>query len=229
MNVGMQLSTRQQLAMTPELQHSIWLLQLSGVEFEQAVEDALVANPFLERDESEGNRSSDAAEDGSPSDFAGSTLTAPATSADEQSSDSPPTIALETPDAADDLDTGEWPRATASRSDDDEQGFGSFSPAPVGLRENLLQQIGACRLEPRDRELAELIAHALDPDGYLRESFDDLRALVSPPAEDDELEIALRRVQSLEPAGVGARRGDAWGWAAAAGSTRYWCQNHTIP
>ena len=48
----MQARTGQQLAMTPQLQQSIRLLQLSAAEFEQELEETLSANPFLDRDDS---------------------------------------------------------------------------------------------------------------------------------------------------------------------------------
>lgn len=203
MNVALQLRTRQQLAMTPELQHSIWLLQLSGVEFEQAVEEALVSNPFLERDDGD--------EQATPADAAVSSQdyqAGDATTASDADLDAVNTIdqdAMSAPVADDGWESSEWPRASGARDDGEDSDIGSFSPAPVALRDHLLSQVGASRLGDRDRELASLIIYALDADGYLRQTFDDVRDFVLPHADDEELAIALRWVQTLEPAGVGAR------------------------
>lgn len=194
MSVSIDLRTRQHLAMTPELQHSIWLLQLSGVEFEQAVEQALVANPFLEREEGD-EQDAPAATDAAPVEG-----TQPAEAPSE--SPQPDESAAAAPE---DWESGEWFRATQPREPGNDVDFAEFSPAPVALREHLLLQVGASRLSERDRMLAALIIDALDADGYLRQGFDDLRTLVEPAAEDDELAVALKWVQSLDPAGVGAR------------------------
>ncbi len=47
---------------------------------------------------------------------------------------------------------------------------------------------------------------ALDDDGYLSQSLDDLLPLLPPEleVETDDLKIALRHIQSLDPAGIGA-------------------------
>ena len=59
MHQGLSLRTSQHLALTPQLQQSIRLLQLSTLELAQEVEQQLADNPFLERD-------SDPAEDDAP-------------------------------------------------------------------------------------------------------------------------------------------------------------------
>jgi RNA polymerase sigma-54 factor len=197
MNVAIQLRARQQLAMTPELQHSIWLLQLSGVEFEQAVEEALSTNPFLERDE---NEAAEQKADDAPAALGEGVNAAPAPDAAPEPA--PDEAIAQRPE---EWESGEWMRSAQPRDEGDDADIGGFSPAPVALRDHLLAQVGASRLGDRDRELATLLVNALDGDGYLRQSFDDLRSLVAPAAEDDELAVALKWVQSLEPAGVGTR------------------------
>ncbi len=199
MNVGLQLNTRQQLAMTPEVQHSIWLLQLSGVEFEQALDEALVANPFLEREEADGASEEGVAEGGTE-------FSSPGSAQSDDIADIPSgEVSVEQPQsvAGDEWESSEWPRPSASRDGDDD--FASFTPARSSLRDFLLQQAASSRLGKRDLDVAQMIINCLDSDGYLRESNDEIRALVSPPADDQELALALRFVQSLEPTGVGAR------------------------
>src|ERR1700754_4782979 len=47
---SIELRTRQSLALTPRLQQSVRLLQLSSLEFQQELRTALDTNPFLEYD-----------------------------------------------------------------------------------------------------------------------------------------------------------------------------------
>ena len=56
MKQGLSLRTSQHLSLTPQLQQSIRLLQLSTLELSQEVEQALDDNPFLERETDEAMR-----------------------------------------------------------------------------------------------------------------------------------------------------------------------------
>ena len=80
-------------------------------------------------------------------------------------------------------------------------------PADIGLRQHLRGQINVLPLSQRDHALACALIESLDDDGYLRISLDEiaLTSGMTPAVEDDEMQIALKRVQSLDPAGVGAR------------------------
>ena len=62
-------------------------------------------------------------------------------------------------------------------------------------------------MSDRDRALVRFLIEALDDDGYLHQPLDDLLQLLPPEAEVDldDLSIALRHVQNLEPVGIGAR------------------------
>ena len=51
MKPSLQLKLSQHLALTPQLQQSIKLLQLSTLELEQELEKYLQENPLLERDD----------------------------------------------------------------------------------------------------------------------------------------------------------------------------------
>jgi RNA polymerase sigma-54 factor len=80
-------------------------------------------------------------------------------------------------------------------------------PADIGLRQHLRSQINVLPLDERDHALACAIIESLDDDGYLRVELDELAATagMSPPVEAAEMQIALKRVQALDPPGVGAR------------------------
>src|SRR4029079_7752734 len=74
-------------------------------------------------------------------------------------------------------------------------------------QEHLREQLLISRMGERDRALAHMIIDSLDDDGYFKMEFEELAALV--PAEHDvraeDFGAALKLVQSLDPAGVGAR------------------------
>ena len=75
----------------------------------------------------------------------------------------------------------------------------------ISLHEHLLNQWGLLDLTKEVRQAGEAIIDHLDTDGYLREPLAGVAESVRPPIPLDTLQAALREVQKLEPAGVGAR------------------------
>jgi RNA polymerase sigma-54 factor len=75
------------------------------------------------------------------------------------------------------------------------------------LREHLLAQLAMLKLSERDRTLVSLLIDTLNDDGYISQSLEEVREMLPPELNIDgeELQIALRHLQHLEPAGVGAR------------------------
>src|SRR5437899_863918 len=110
--------------------------------------------------------------------------------------------------AAPDID---WSAEIASSwrgPDDDEDGDRSFTaPDTPTLRDHLRGQLSLTNLGDRDRVFVQLLIDAVDEDGYLTQPLEEIAALLPAEAEADleELGIALRHLQNLEPAGVGAR------------------------
>jgi RNA polymerase sigma-54 factor len=92
-------------------------------------------------------------------------------------------------------------------SDEDEDGLYPQQVATSSLRDHLIGQLAVLNLPLRDRQLVAALIDELDEDGYLAASLEELALMF--PAEleidADELNIALRFLQSFEPAGVGAR------------------------
>jgi RNA polymerase sigma-54 factor len=177
----------QQLIMTPQLQQSIRLLQLSTVELVEELENFIADNPLLERDDAER----------SPS--------LPANAAEqEQSAESSESPAeAEKPVAPEWLDAPSGPR----REDDEDSDYGQQAAGTPSLREHLMQQLGELRLAPTDRILVTALIDALDERGYLCDGLEQIAALL-PPEVDlglPELEIALKYLQNFDPPGVGAR------------------------
>jgi RNA polymerase sigma-54 factor len=89
----------------------------------------------------------------------------------------------------------------------DQEDWGSANDSQPTLQQHLREQLMISPMGSRDRALAHMIIDSLDDDGYFKISFDELAALV-PPEHDVRAEdflAALRMVQSLDPAGIGAR------------------------
>ncbi len=185
MKPSLQLKVSQQLTLTPQLQQSIKLLQLSTPELQMEVERFLLENPLLERTD----------------DVAVGKEEAPAT---EQA-------AAETDSRSDDASAespGDWSSSSGSRRDGDDD-YDPMANVPVvaTLREHLIAQLGEIALSHQDSALVRLLIEELDDDGYLTV---ELAELVGELPEElelgvDELSIALRFLQQFDPPGVGAR------------------------
>jgi RNA polymerase sigma-54 factor len=201
MKQSLQLRLSQHLTLTPQLQQSIRLLQLSTQELDQEIERYLRDNPLLERGEGGMDAGMGAGAPGEAS--SGDTQSADGGSAtSETDHDSAASERLDG-DAFAELSYG-----TAGERDDGEDGdYPQLPGEKPTLREHLLSQLALLNLSDRDRILTEILIDSLDDDGYLAQSVDDLLAMLPEElaVDKEELATALRHVQHLEPAGVGAR------------------------
>jgi RNA polymerase sigma-54 factor len=198
MRPTLQLKLSQHLALTPQLQQSIRLLQMSTIELEQELEKYVSENPLLEREEVE---------------YAptlpqpGSNEAEVAASASEKPEPEP---VAEPPSSADEDswlgEEGSYSSSTGSFDDDDNE-YQDVQAATTSLREHLTWQLGLMTIPERDRTLVQCLIEALDDDGYLTQSLEELAETL--PAEleiePEELQIALRHLQYFDPTGVGAR------------------------
>ncbi|MFC5459621.1 RNA polymerase factor sigma-54 [Massilia niabensis] len=210
MKQSLQLRTSQHLALTPQLQQSIRLLQLSTLELHQEIEQILSDNPLLERIDDPLDNSVRLLADGAINDSPVQQPDAPAPNGDEPAAPGEAGEALDA-NGGDvergeaDADWGDAPRASGSDGDDD--GRPQLGAIGVTLREHLSEQIRVTGASTRDRALAELVIDAIDDNGYLEEQLDEIHARLPEELEVDmdELRCALALVQSLDPVGVGAR------------------------
>jgi len=188
MTASLQLRAGHQLTMTPFLQRSIQLLQLSSLEFQQQVQEVLTTNPFLDATE--------------PGDGGADDATAPEPAVAEDD-----TPAATEEGGHDELWSGGSADHRASRNGDDEWDRALLVPDRPTLRKHLMGQAGCLRLSERDRVLVQVLIDAVESSGYLTQPLEETAPLcpVDPPAEVDELRVALRHVQALDPPGVGAR------------------------
>ncbi|MPM09704.1 RNA polymerase sigma-54 factor [bioreactor metagenome] len=234
MKPGLSLRVSQHLALTPQLQQSIKLLQLSTLELEQEVEQMLDDNPFLERVSEDAPREEFGIEreDTPVSDDA---YTAPSsatpatttTSADEHGASDAEPAASQTEqvdwegDGTVEMapDDGEWGgdaparNHTSGSGDDDEVDAIDLARAHESLTDHLHRQALALHVSDIDSAAVRFLIESLNDDGYLEESLAELAlALAGNDAPTEDLEelvhrftVALRLLQSLDPAGVGAR------------------------
>ncbi|MEB2336543.1 MAG: RNA polymerase factor sigma-54 [Burkholderiales bacterium] len=211
MKPSLQLRLSTQLALTPQLQQSIRLLQLSTLELNQELEHALAENPLLERLDDPFAATVRIAPNGGLEDGrAGATPDA----ADASGHGEPDEFATPADDAADtapwdgnDLLAADWGGERATRAEGDERDYPQLAAARPSLREHLVEQLAGLKCIRRDRALVQTLIDALDDDGYLDSSLVEIAALLPTElaVEPEELATALRLLQSLDPVGVGAR------------------------
>ncbi|SHH70999.1 RNA polymerase factor sigma-54 [Pollutimonas bauzanensis] len=171
---SLELRQHQQLALTPQLQQSIRFLQLSAQELELEVAQALLENPMLEHEEEYDIVAAD-------------------------------TVAEEAQARED-----RWPLlGTASRAGNnnaDDEPTRPETAMPESLQDHLLQQLHLTRAQQRDCALVTLLIDELDQNGYLPTPLEDILQYLPPElaVDIDELQAALRLLQSFDPPGVGA-------------------------
>lgn len=190
MKHSLQLKLSQHLTLTPQLQQSIRLLQLSTVELNQELERYLAENPLLERADLAGEESPPASDAGPGADAA------PA-SEPEQGAQPEDMVAF-----------GDEPSGGGRRTDEDGEDFMQIAAAEPSLQEALIRQLQLTAMSERDKRVALLVIAHLDGDGYLTASLEELHRIGAAEIADleaEEISIALHQVQNLEPAGVGAR------------------------
>jgi len=193
MKPSLQLKIGHHLTLTPQLQQAIRLLQLSSLELHTEIQDVLDSNMMLELDENE------AEEHGH----------------DQSVDDSNET--LESNAIFEDLPVDTvWDDMYDSHAS---AGPGRSTDAPdynrlenrgkhdQTLREHLHWQLNLIPTTETDRAIAVAIIDALDNDGYLTYSLEDIRASLGAglEIEADEILATLHLVQALEPTGVAAR------------------------
>src|SRR5438552_9096101 len=198
MKQTLQLKLSQHLTLTPQLQQSIRLLQLSTMELNQELEKFLAENPLLEREDADGEIPAPLAHmNGEPA----TALQAPA---EEASAENPPQTDIF---SADTDWGGEGGSSPGTRDDADDGDFFQVPAESPNLREYLHRQLSLTQLEPRDRNLVAFLIEALDEGGYLTQPIEELAQLVPEELqiEPEELAIALKHLQNFDPTGVGAR------------------------
>jgi RNA polymerase sigma-54 factor len=192
---GLHLRINQQLALTPQLQQAIRLLQLSSIELEMELREALESNPLLELTE-----------------LNGQSETANGDAANETDALDETAATAETPtheelDYAEPMDFGLERFDYSGPAPDDADGFESQDQEPEDLRDHLLWQLNLSPLSVRDRAIGVTIIEAIDDDGYLQETNEILQQNLASlyQVEIDEIEAVRHRIQRFDPIGVSSR------------------------
>ena len=210
MKQTLSLKLGQQLTMTPQLQQAIRLLQLSSLDLQQEVQEVLEVNPMLELDEDEpladGNAEKEAPEqeadstDDLPIADGDSALSAAETAADPTAADAEPDALADTDAEWDapipeDLpvdtswdDVYETPAAPSAPAADDDWNFDDSRSAGETLQEHLLWQLNLTPMSEIDQLIATAIIDAIDNDGMLTVSVEDLLASLNPLSIDSDLQ-----------------------------------------
>ncbi len=223
MKQSLQLRLGQHLTMTPQLQQAIKLLQLSTLDLQAEIQEALESNPLLEVNE---DSDTDAADDNWDESRAerdtqstNETDTGQLSQADEitPSADSQDaTVDLQNTDMPDELPVdSNWedvydsvaPATSASTPASDDRGFENQSGAEESLQDHLIWQMQLTPFSAIDRLIAEAIIDSINDDGYLSTTLEDiLQGLgMDEDVGIEEMEAVLHQVQNFDPVGVAAR------------------------
>ena len=206
---SLQLRIGQQLTMTPQLQQAIRLLQLPSLDLQAHVRETLETNVMLE---AEDELAPDTAGDGAREreDNPGSAEEKHPTEEKYAELDGN-TAAIEHPgqpevEVADEA-WGERTSAPSDWSGEDDRSSDFSDQHAQTLQEQLIEQLELGRLSPTDLAIARVITDAITDDGYLKDDLEEIRQSLKPEIEAslEDVERVLAAVQSLEPAGVGAR------------------------
>lgn len=176
----MQLALRQQLTLTPQLQQAIHLLQLSNLELQQEVEQALAKNPLLEHLEQHEEKADSAL-------FSAT-----------ESTKLPP---LET--IFEEFQLSGFSTNFDYKEDSDFETHNSSTPS---LQQHLREQLHLATLSDRDKTIAQVLIDAINEQGYLTVSLEEIQQILQDLKVDlEEIETVLHYIQHLDPLGVGAR------------------------
>ena len=176
----LQLKLGQSLTMTPQLQQAIRLLQLPVLDLSAQIQEALEENVMLEMED---------------------LPDAPKTSAET-------TAEIETIKAEDSWQSNSMERIQDGGWNGEGRPISEFADqSGQTLREHLLWQLELEHFTPREAVIGEALIDAINDDGYLSDDLQEIRESIGQEAEvsDDEIIRALKKVQKLDPVGIGAR------------------------
>ncbi|HBC34802.1 MAG TPA: RNA polymerase factor sigma-54, partial [Marinobacter adhaerens] len=222
MKASLQLKLGQSLTMTPQLQQAIRLLQLSTLDLQQEIQQALESNPMLET--SEDDDQTDAASENdereaNATESAAEAAPEPASDWDESENGPDWSSENEIPDnIPDDLpvDTA-WddiyqsaPAPAARNDDENDHDFETRNSPTETLQDHLEWQLNLTPLSERDQAIAHALMDAVDERGYITSPLEEIHAGLldendEDPLELDEVEAVLHRLQHFDPPGVFAR------------------------
>jgi RNA polymerase sigma-54 factor len=196
-NPSLQIRLTQKLALAPQLQQAIRLLQLNRIELRDYIQELVDENPLLDHEENAEQTNENREEVSLEAEMAETRKT----ESDQEYS-------------SDEFESDQWQADTGLEQWSDNAGWSDdFSERQIvdssssSLREHLLAQIRLAHFSELDAAIATAIVYALDDDGFLTDDIPEIRESLLPEVqvEDDEIIAVLHRVQRLEPVGVASR------------------------
>ena len=226
MRPTLQLRVGQHLTMTPQLQQAIKLLQLSTLDLQQEIQEALESNPLLEVDESSSSDENTQTENNNLEDAFSDDVSASAQASEQPLS---PTDGSEEASASiDEISTSEALEKTEIPEElnidttwDESYSAGTSNTGAISspaedytyqgetidsIQDHLYWQMQLTPFTETDKAIAVAIIEAVDDAGYLTVSSQDILTSVgSEGLELDEVEAVLKRINMFDPIGVAAR------------------------
>jgi len=193
MKQSLQLRIGQSLTMTPQLQQAIKLLQLSTLDLQQEIQQALESNMMLEvEEEVVTNQNNSDQKKESPDEV----------TSEGSQTDMPDELPVDS--SWDDVYENTQPTLAAQETID----FEAQRSKPVSLHEYLLEQLDLLSISNRDKANAIAIIDSVSLDGYVSESIESIFQGLQSQLDDlelDEIEAVLHRVQNFDPIGIAAK------------------------
>jgi len=193
MKQSLQLRIGQSLTMTPQLQQAIKLLQMSTLDLQQEIQQALESNIMLEVDE----------DDSHNQDFREKKID----TMDQQTSEGSLT------DIPDELPVDlSWDEMYENSLPLGEEAgaateYENFRSNVETVRDHLIWQLGLLPISERDYAIAVAIIDAVDNDGYITSTLTDILQGLQQQLEAlemDEVQAVLHMIQNFDPVGVAA-------------------------
>ncbi len=188
MKHSLQLKLGQSLALTPQLQQSIRLLQLSTLELQQEVKQLIQDNPLLEIEDDEESENQNSLEE---------------TGGEKQNLDQGHENLRNDDEWHPEDRTENYGKPSSDIPSEETQ-----ASSRVGsLSDHLAEQLTLAKISEYEKQIVLYLIGNLDENGFLKEDLSEL--LDALPTELNisqyEIEMALQNLQALGPAGIGAR------------------------
>ncbi|MBN4053488.1 RNA polymerase factor sigma-54 [Haliea sp. AH-315-K21] len=232
MKLSLQLKLGQQLTMTPQLQQAIRLLQLSTLDLQQEIQEALESNPMLELDENqdEGDAVEDSQNNVTQEEIVNSSEPNSDISSEKSAEQNAEQGSPELSDDLQELQNSDWneneipeelavdsswediyinttPTSSYTNLGNEDSDFESRNSAVESLQDHLNWQLNLTPMSDSDRLIAMSIVDSIDPNGLLTSSIASIHAglIRDLDIEEDEVLAVLHRIQQFDPIGVGYR------------------------
>lgn len=179
MKVSVSLNLSQQLTLTPQLQQAIRLLQLSTLDLNQEIQQAIETNPMLELAE------------GSPE----LTMVKKSEISNELQKEVLP-----------DAQWSDYYSSSRSRSNssEDAPNYENFYGTTTSLHDHLMWQCELSPFSPTDQMIVFAVIDAINDDGFLTLSAEEIRQSLDSeehPIDLDEVLAVIHRIQRFDPVG----------------------------